>query len=47
MPPIFSTGSRRQAATHEPSVVVSAVVSSTTRYWVGSSLATVWKRASW
>lgn len=47
MPPIFNTGSRRQAATHDPKVVVNAVSSSTTRYWVGSSLAVmVWNRES-
>ena len=47
MPPIFSSGSRMQAATHEPSRVISAVSSLTTRYCVGSSLAAfTWKRES-
>ena len=40
--------SRMHAATQEPSTVTSAVSLSTTRYWVGSSLAaSVLKRASW
>ena len=46
--PSLSRGSRMQAATQEPSTVTRAVPSSTTRYWVGNSLAAgVWKRASW